>query len=113
MDSNNSSNNAYWTVMIYMAADDARGIPEAFKFLAELHELKWLHLDLDDNVIKKQNRKVRIVLQAYTDWSADEDSDDFYARRFEIDPDFSLDNPIVDKIRQPMGDGRTLQDFIE
>jgi len=113
MDSNNSSNNAYWTVMIYMAADDARGIPEAFKFLAELHELKWLHLDLDDNVIKKQNRKVRIVLQAYTDWSADEDSDDFYARRFEIDPDFSLDKPIFDKIRQPMGDGRTLQDFIE
>lgn len=113
MDSNNSSSNAYWTIMIYMAADDARGIPEAFKFLAELHELKWLHLDLDDNIIKKQNRNVHIVLQAYTDWSTDEGSDDFYARRFEIDPDFSLDKPKVDRIRQPMGDGKTLRDFIE
>jgi len=105
--------NCKWAVMIYMAADDAKGIPEAFKFLAELHELKWLHGDPDDEFsVKEEDREVRIMLQAYTDWSNNGEPK-FYARRYEIDYNFSLDSPKVNYIMEPMGDRLTLEKFIE
>jgi Clostripain family len=106
-------NKCKWAIMIYMAADDAKGIPEAFKFLSELHELKWLHGDPDDNTfIKEEERAVRIMLQTYTDWSQNGEPE-FYARRYEIDYNFSLDKPKIDYIRDPMGDRLTLEKFIE
>ncbi|HEU5164104.1 MAG TPA: clostripain-related cysteine peptidase [Chitinophagaceae bacterium] len=96
-----------------MAADDARGIPEAFKFLAELHELKWIHGDPDDDsFIKEEDRAVRIMLMAYTDWSENGEPE-FYARIYEIDYHFRLDKPKEDYIRDPMGDRLTLEKFIE
>ncbi len=106
-------NKCKWAIMIYMAADDARGMPEAYKFLSELHELKWLHGDPDDNsFIKEEDRAVRIMLMAYTDWSKN-GVPEFYARVYEIDYDFSLDKPKVDYIRDSMGDRLTLEKFIE
>lgn len=104
--------------MIYMAADDAVAIPEAMKFLAEFHELKWLVKE------KAEERSIRIFLQAYTDWSIKDDTEDFHARLFEIcpgiydergveiDSGFSLNKPLKELRNADMGTSQALEEFL-
>lgn len=102
----NPDSQCQWAIMIYMAADDAVAIPEALKFLAELHEISSLITG------EPSERKIRILLQAYSDWDT-KSGEDFHARRFEIDSEFSLDNQDHDiKDYQPMGTSEALSDFI-
>lgn len=104
-----------WTIMIYMAVDDANGIPESKRFLRELEELKKDPVTgLKDN--QTNNRDVRILLQAYTDWG-DGVSQSFESRRYEVNENFNINNPLpVDSkfnARASMGERRTLSSFIE
>ncbi|HSD63847.1 MAG TPA: hypothetical protein VLB50_08605, partial [Ignavibacteriaceae bacterium] len=99
-----------------MAADDAVGIPEAYRFLAELHQLSHLFepLKVDE---EEDQRKVRIFLQAYTDWDTTKDGKDFSPRRFEINSEFSLDNPLKLEKKDfdttlSMGSAEALTEFI-
>lgn len=108
--------NCKWAIMIYMAADDAVGIPEAYRFLAELHQLSHLFepLKVDE---EEDQRKVRIFLQAYTDWDTTKDGKDFSPRRFEINSEFSLDNPLKLEKKDfdttlSMGSAEALTEFI-
>src|SRR5688572_22156068 len=96
-----------WTIMIYLAADDAIANDAAFNFLRELHEFTSAFNAHRDNA------RVRFLLQAYTDWNWENpERQNYKARRFEINENFSLDNPADGwEENVPMGDSETMRDF--
>lgn len=115
MGNNGKVHKAKWAIMIYMAADDASAIPQSFKFLKELDELK-------DTIASQQPNEygspdVRIFLQTYTNWPDKIGKPGgFASRRFEINENFSLDNPLdvpgFDE-NLSMGCSDALSDFIK
>lgn len=114
MANNNSKYKGKWTIMIYMAVDDANGNNEARQFFEELSALK----DLIPSLIQDQleSRDVRIVLQAYANWSGDPNAPDFHIRRYEINDKFDIDQPLTDEPgfnnTRSMGDANVLDEYI-
>jgi hypothetical protein len=114
----NNRARAKWTIMIYMAVDDAVGIPESFQFLKELHELSQV-LEPKPFQGKTDERNVHILLQTYTEWEKTEKDDGgFYAKRFEVDSDFSLAKsleiqPDEFNNKQSMGTEEALSSFMK
>jgi hypothetical protein len=99
-----------WAILIYMAADDANAINEARTFIKELKVIKK---EIEKEIKKKP--AVRILLQTYTDWDQSNRGVRFESRRYEINEDFSLRNPIQVpgfNTHIPMGDSAALTDFI-
>ena len=120
-----NDNKAKWTIMIYMAADDAIGITEAFRFLGELQELSLLFPAKNTEELE-DSRDIRVLLQAYTDWNEKKKDDGtviqeggFGPRRFEVDSNFQLDNWLDEKIEEKgkgdfrMGSSEALFSFIK
>jgi hypothetical protein len=115
MANNGNSPKGKWAILIYMAVDDANGIPQSKLFLDELAALK--------NIVAAQkpnefgNRDVRICLQAYTNWAPKNgDPGGFGSRRFEIDENFSLEYPLDvkdDTLKISMGSKDALAGFIK
>jgi hypothetical protein len=111
MANTDSTHKTKWTIMIYMAVDDAVGIPEAKKFLEELNDLK--HIIPAVNPSEEEYRGLRIFLQAYTNWSGQ--AGDFRSKRFEIDENFDVGKPFNVEFEEnlSMGDSNALSDFIK
>lgn len=122
-----NDNNAKWTIMIYMAADDAIGIPEAYRFLGELQELSLLFPTKNTEELE-DSREIRVFLQAYTNWNEKKKDDGtviqeggFGPRRFEVDSNFTLENWVNVDIENEdkggsqfrMGSSKALFKFIE
>ncbi len=112
----NNGNNfeTRWAILIYMAVDDASGIPQSKSFLDELTALKDIIGSQKPNDFG--SRDVRICVQAYTNWlPKNGDPGGFAARRFEIDENFSLDYPLDirdDTLKISMGSQDALSGFI-
>ena len=121
-----NNNKAKWTIMIYMAADDAIGITEAFRFLGELQELSLLFPAKNTDELE-DSREIRVLLQAYTDWNEKKkdgtviQEGGFGPRRFEVDSNFTLENWLSEDIENEgkpggsfrMGSSEALFDFIK
>ncbi len=112
---NNKKRNAKWTIMIYMAVDDANGNNEALQFFKELDELKNIIPSLTQDQL--ENREVRIVLQAYANWSGDLNAPDFHIRRYEVNDQFDTATPLPDEQgftnTRSMGDANVLDEYIK
>lgn len=114
MANNGTANPAKWTIMIYMAVDDAVGITEAKMFLDELREIKNLVPPLKPH--EKEHRDLRIFLQAYTNWDDQSGQPgEFCSKRFEVDSNFDINKPLDEDFddKVSMGDQKALNDFID
>ncbi len=113
MANNEHTHEARWTIMIYMAVDDANGISESFNFLKELEELKDNIPALQTNQV--EYRDLRIFLQTYTNWNDQKGQPDFRSKRFEIDENFDIKKPLEVEFEEnlSMGNEKALSDFID